>query len=50
LEKFSGEQQIFVIDNTDPPPEYAVKGIHFTANEKLGRYGLFPPAKKSPAR
>ena len=50
LEKFSGEQQIFVIDNTDPPPEYAVKGIHFTANEKLGRYGLFPPVKKSPAK
>ena len=46
LEKFSGEQQIFVIDNTDPPPEYAAKGIHFTANEKQGRYGLFPPLKK----
>lgn len=46
LEKFSGEQQIFVIDNTDPPPEYASKGIHFTANEKFGRYGLFPPVKK----
>jgi hypothetical protein len=42
LEKFSGEQQIFVVDNTDPPPEYAFKGIHFTANEKFGRYGLFP--------
>jgi hypothetical protein len=46
LEKFSGDQQIFVIDNTDPPPEYAAKGIHFTANEKFGRYGLFPPVKK----
>lgn len=50
LEKFSGDQQIFVIDNTDPPPAYAAKGIHFTANEKHGRYGLFPvvkrPAKK----
>jgi hypothetical protein len=50
LEKFSREQQIFVIDNTDPPPDYAVKAIHFTANEKLGRYGLFPPVKKSPAK
>jgi len=47
LEKFSGEEQIFVIDNTDPPPEYAAKGIHFTANDKHGRYGLFPPVKKS---
>jgi hypothetical protein len=50
LEKFSGEQQIFVIDNTDPPPEYASKGIHFTANEKFGRYGLFPPVKKPTAK
>jgi hypothetical protein len=50
LEKFSGEQQIFVIDNTDPPPEYASKGIHFTANEKFGRYGLFPPVKKPIAK
>jgi archaellum component FlaC len=47
LEKFSGEQQIFVIDNTDPPPEFAAKGIHFTANEKHGRYGLFRPVKKA---
>jgi hypothetical protein len=30
----------------DPPPEYTAKGIHFTANEKHGRYGLFPPLKK----
>lgn len=50
LEKFSGEQQIFVIDNTDPPPDYADKGIHFTANEKLGRYGLFPSVKRPPAK
>ena len=45
LEKFAGSQQIFVIDNTDPPAEYAAKGTHFTANEKYGRYGLFPPLK-----
>lgn len=50
LEKFSGDQQIFVIDNTDPPPEYASKGIHFTANEKFGRYGLFQPVKKPTAK
>jgi hypothetical protein len=47
LEKFAGSQQVFVIDNTDPPPEYAAKGTHFTANEKAGRYGLFPPSKVS---
>jgi rubrerythrin len=46
LEKFAGSQQVFVIDNTDPPSEYATKGTHFTANEKYGRYGLFPPLKK----
>lgn len=50
LERFSGKQQIFVIDNTDPPPEYASKGIHFTANEKFGRYGLFKPVKKPTAK
>lgn len=47
LEKFAGSQQVFVIDNTDPPAEYATKGTHFTANEKYGRYGLFPPLKKT---
>jgi archaellum component FlaC len=46
LEKFAGSQQIFMIDNTDPPAEYAPKGTHFTANEKYGRYGLFPPLRK----
>ena len=47
LEKFAGSQQVFVIDNTDPPAEYAAKGTHFTANEKYGRYGLFPPLTKA---
>jgi hypothetical protein len=46
LEKFAGSEQVFVIDNTDPPAEYATKGNHFTANEKYGRYGLFPPLRK----
>jgi uncharacterized coiled-coil DUF342 family protein len=46
LETFAGSQQVFVIDNTDPPAEYATKGVHFTANEKYGRYGLFPPVTK----
>jgi len=46
LETFAGSQQVFVIDNTDPPAGYANKGIHFTANEKYGQYGLFPPVKK----
>jgi TolA-binding protein len=47
LENFAGSQQVFVIDNTDPPAEYAAKGTHFTANEKHGRYGLFPHLKSA---
>ncbi len=47
LEKFAGSQQVFVIDNTDPPAEYAKKGTHFTLNEKYGRYGLFPPLRNA---
>lgn len=50
LEKFAGSQQVFVIDNTDPPAQYATKGTHFTANEKHGRYGLFPPLKRTPTK
>jgi predicted nucleic acid-binding Zn-ribbon protein len=50
LESFAGPEQVFVIDNTDPPAEFEAKATHFTANEKLGRYGLFPPINKLPKR
>ena len=42
LQTFAGEQQIFVVDNTDPPDEFLAKATHFTRNEKIPRYGLFP--------
>jgi hypothetical protein len=42
LQAFAGEQQIFVVDNTDPPDEFLAKATHFTRNEKIPRYGLFP--------
>ena len=46
LEKFAGLQQIFVIDNTDPPAEYAKKGIHFTAGKSTGGRAYFPRSKR----
>jgi hypothetical protein len=42
LERFAGSQQIIVVDNTDPPPEFVSKSTHFTQNPAIPRYGLFP--------
>lgn len=47
LEKFAGDQQIFVVDNTEPPPQFLVKAAHFTKNPAIPRYGLFPHITKS---
>jgi hypothetical protein len=40
----SSDVQIIVMENVDPPVELApvLNQIEFTANEKTGRYGLFP--------
>jgi hypothetical protein len=46
LETFAGSQQIFVVDNTDPPPSFLAKATHFTKNPAIPRYGLFPHVKK----
>jgi hypothetical protein len=46
LEGFAGEDQIFIVDNTEPPPAFVTKATHFTANPDLPRCGLFPCAKK----
>jgi hypothetical protein len=46
LEKFAGDQQIFVVDNTDPPQSFLAKATHFTKNPAIPRYGLFPHVKK----
>ena len=46
LETFAGDQQIFIVDNTDPPPSFMEKAKHFTKNPAMPRYGLFPYVKK----
>jgi hypothetical protein len=43
LETFAGSQQIFVVDNTEPPQEFLPKAAHFTKNPAIPRYGLFSP-------
>jgi hypothetical protein len=47
LEVFAGEDQIFIVDNTEPPPAFIPKATHFTANPDIPRCGLFPSLKKS---
>jgi hypothetical protein len=43
LETFAGSQQIFVVDNTEPPKDFLLKATQFTKNPDIPRYGLFPP-------
>jgi hypothetical protein len=47
LEGFAGQQQIFVVDNTEPPPAFIPKATHFTKNPAIPRCGLFPCIKKT---
>lgn len=46
LEAFAGDQQIFIVDNTEPPVDFLPKATHFTKNPTIPRYGLFPPRQK----
>jgi hypothetical protein len=48
LSKFAGAQQVLIVDNTTPPPEFIAKALEFTGNPDIPRYGLFPhvPMKK----
>jgi hypothetical protein len=46
LATFAGDQQIFIVDNTDPPPNFLETAQHFTKNPAIPRYGLFPYIKK----
>jgi hypothetical protein len=48
LSKFAGTQQVLIVDNTTPPPDFISKAIEFTGNPDIPRYGLFPhvPMKK----
>jgi hypothetical protein len=47
LEGFAGDQQIFIVDNTEPPPAFIPKATHFTKNPAIPRCGLFPCIKKT---
>lgn len=40
------DQQVFIVDNTDPPPSFLEKAQHFTKNPAIPRYGLFPYVEK----
>jgi hypothetical protein len=46
LEMFAGAQQIFVVDNTEPPAHFLANATHFTKNPAIPRYGLFPHLEK----
>jgi archaellum component FlaC len=45
LDGFAGEEQIFIVDNTEPPAAYIPMAAHFTANPDIPRSGLFPSVK-----
>lgn len=46
LATFAGDQQVFIVDNTEPPPSFIAEAKHFTKNPAIPRYGLFPYVKK----
>jgi hypothetical protein len=46
LETFAGEQQVFIVDNTEPPPKFLAKATYFTKNPAIPRCGLFPCIEK----
>ena len=45
LQGFAGEQQVFIVDNTEPPLAFILKATHFTKNPAIPRCGLFPCIK-----
>jgi phage shock protein A len=42
LNKFAGTEQIFIIDNTEPPQHFLETAKQFTGNPAIPRCGLFP--------
>ena len=42
LRSLARDQQIFIVDNTEPPVEFQAMATHFTKNPEIPRYGLFP--------
>jgi hypothetical protein len=51
LIEFIGKQQLFIVENTEPPEDILKKINHevFTGNANIGRYGLFPAVAKKPS-
>jgi hypothetical protein len=49
LQNFAGDEQIFIIDNTDPPDQFLEKATQFTGNPAIPRCGLFPCMPKHEA-
>jgi hypothetical protein len=49
LQKFAGNEQIIIIDNTDPPVHFIEKATQFTGNPAIPRCGLFPSLSKDEA-
>ena len=47
LQTFAGNEQIFIIDNTDPPEHFLEKATQFTGNPAIPRCGLFPCLPKN---
>jgi hypothetical protein len=47
LQNFAGNEQIFIIDNTDPPEHFLDKATQFTGNPAIPRCGLFPCLPKN---
>lgn len=42
LKTFAGTEQIFIIDNTEPPKHFLEMAEQFTGNPAISRCGLFP--------
>lgn len=47
LQTFAGNEQIFIIDNTDPPEHFLEKATQFTGNPAIPRCGFFPCLPKN---
>jgi hypothetical protein len=52
LIEFIGKEQLFIVENTEPPADILKTTNHetFTGNPNEGRYGLFPAVAKKSSR
>jgi hypothetical protein len=44
--RFIGDQQLFIVENTEPPADVLDRVQEFSGNPNIGRYGLFPHVPK----